>query len=204
MRWIFSLLLALALGVGALYWQTDGFTVLTAEDARRAEVAANPRPLPPAQVLDESAATRPLLDDLRDDGRVAIVNFFYTRCMSLCLVQASQMERLQRAIEERGLSRRLRLLSISFDPRERAQDLARYAVRMNAEPAVWEFVSLPEAAQRQDILALFGIIVIPAPLAEFEHNAAFHVVTPDGRLARIVDMEEPGLALAVAEELSVR
>lgn len=204
MRWVVSLLLAFGLGIGALYWQTDGFTALTAEDARRNEVAASPRPLPAVQLFDERGATRPLLDDLHHDGRVAIVNFFYTRCMSLCLVQGSQAERLQRAIDERGLSHRIRLLSISFDPRERAQDLSRYALRMNAEPSIWQFVSLPDATERRQMLSLFGIVVIPAPLGEFEHNAAFHVVTPDGRLARIVDMDEPGLALEVAEELSAQ
>lgn len=202
MRWVASLLLAFVVGVGALYWQTDGFTALTAEAARRNEVATTPRPVPAVQVFDERGVTRPLLDDLRADGRVAIVNFFYTRCMSLCLVQGSQAERLQRAIDERGLSHRVRLLSISFDPRERAQDLARYAQRMNAEPGIWQFVSLPDTGERNRMLSLFGILVIPAPLGEFEHNAAFHVVTPDGRLARIVDMDEPGLALEAAEDLS--
>lgn len=202
MRWVASLLLAFAVGVGALYWQTDGFTALTAEAARRNEVAAHPRPLPDVQVFDEHGVTGPLLGDLRADGRVAIVNFFYTRCMSLCLVQGSQAERLQRAIDERGLSHRVRLLSISFDPRERAQDLSRYAQRMDAEPAIWRFVSMPEAQGRDRMLSLFGIIVIPAPLGEFEHNAAFHIVTPDGRLARIVDMDEPGFALEAAEDLS--
>lgn len=202
MRWIASLVLAFCIGAGALYWQTNGFTALTAEDARRNEVAANPRPLPPVQIFDERGAMRPLLDDLRTDGRVAIVNFFYTRCMSLCLAQGSQVERLQRAIDERGLAHRVRLLSISFDPSERAQDLAHYAQRMSAEQTVWQFVSLPRAAERAQMLSLFGIIVIPAPLGEFEHNAAFHVVTADGRLARIVDMDEPGLALEFAEDLS--
>lgn len=204
MRWVVSLLLAFGLGVGALYWQTNGFTALTAEDARRNEVAASPRPIPDVQVFDERGATQPLLDDLRSDGRVAIVNFFYTRCMSLCLVQSSQAERLQGAIDARGLSHRVRLLSISFDPRERAQDLSRYGQRMNAEPSIWRFVSLPDASERNRMLSLFGIMVIPAPLGEFEHNAAFHVVTPEGRLARIVDMDEPGLALEVAEGLSAR
>ncbi|MBV6272876.1 SCO family protein [Alcaligenaceae bacterium CGII-47] len=202
MRWVVSLLLAFLAGGAALYWQTDGFTALTAEDARRNEIAANPRPVPAVQVFDEHGASLSLLDDLHTDGRVAIVNFFYTRCMSLCLAQGSQAQSLQRAIDERGLSHRVRLLSISFDPRERAQDLSRYAQRMNAQANVWEFLSLPDATQRAQMLSLFGIIVIPAPLGEFEHNAAFHVVTPEGRLARVVSMDEPGLALEVAQALS--
>lgn len=202
MRWVLSLVLALAAGIGALYWQTDGFTVLTAEGARRNEVALHPRAIPDIQVLDEQGAQASLLGNLHADGRVAIVNFFYTRCMSLCLAQGSQAERLQRAIDERGLDSRVRLLSISFDPRDTATDLSRYARRMGAEDPVWQFVSIDDPTQRDRLLSLFGIIVIPAPLGEFEHNAAFHVVTADGRLARIFDLDEPGLALEAAEAMS--
>ncbi|MDN5844184.1 MAG: SCO family protein [Alcaligenaceae bacterium] len=202
MRWVLSLVLALAAGIGALYWQTDGFTVLTAEGARRNEVAQHPRAIPDIQVMAEWGSKESLLQNLHSDGRVAIVYFFYSRCMSLCLAQGSQAERLQRAIDERGLDGRVRLLGISFDPRDGATELTHYARRMGAEDSVWQFVSIHDAAQRERLLSLFGIIVVPAPLGQFEHNAAFHIVTADGRLARIFDLDEPGLALEAAEAMS--
>ena len=37
------------------------------------------------------------------------------------------------------------------------------------------------------MLDAFGIMVVPAPLGEFEHNAALHVVTSDGQLIQIID-----------------
>ncbi|WP_368643395.1 SCO family protein [Castellaniella ginsengisoli] len=201
MRWVFALVLAFAAGLGALYGLTGGFTVLTAEEARRQDVAQAPRAIPAAEVLAKDGRILDLGQDLRRDGRVAIVNFFYTRCLSLCLAQGSVTERLQQAIEARGLQDRIRLVSISFDVRDRAADLDRYAVRMGADPGIWQFMTFVQPAQRDAALALFGITVVPAPLGEFEHNAAFHIVTPDGRLARIVDLDEPGLALAAAEAL---
>ncbi|MDY0309322.1 MAG: SCO family protein [Castellaniella sp.] len=204
MRWILALAVALAAGLGALYGLTDGFTVLTAEAARRQDVARNPRPIPAVQVLYGDGRIQSLNQDLRRDGRIAIVNFFYTRCLSLCLVQGSLTERLQRAIVEHGLQDRIRLISISFDPRERPSDLSRYAVRMNADPAVWQFLSFAQPAQRDAALDLFGITVVPAPLGEFEHNAAFHIVTPDGRLARVLDLDDPGLALLAAKDEAER
>jgi protein SCO1/2 len=203
-RWIVALALALAAGLGSLYGLTDGFAVLTAEDARRQDVAQHPRAIPATAVLAEDGRVLDLRQDLRRDGRVAIINFFYTRCLSLCLAQGSLTERLQQAIEARGLQDRIRLISISFDARDRAPDLTRYAARMGAESGVWQFRSFTQAAQRDAALALFGITVVPAPLGEFEHNAAFHIVTPDGRLARILDLDDPGLALAAAETLSGR
>lgn len=202
MRWVISLVLALAAGIGVLYGLTDGFTVLTAEAARRQAIAAHPRDIPAAvRVLDGAGRLESLDRNLRDDGRVAIVNFFYTRCIALCLAQGSLTEQLQRAIEAEGLQDKLRLISLSFDPRDRANDLSRYAVRMGADAGVWQFLTLTDAAQRSALLDMFGIMVVPAPLGEFEHNAAFHVVTPDGRLVRIVDLDDPGWALKAAKAL---
>ncbi|MER1968818.1 SCO family protein [Castellaniella sp. GW247-6E4] len=202
MRWALALLLALATGVGALYWVTAGFTALTAEDARREAVALEPRPLPDARVLAADGRTLSLLDVLSADGRVAIINFFYSRCVSLCLAQGAQTERLQRAIDEQGLAGRVRLISLSFDSRDRAPELADYARRMHARPEIWQFLSFADPAARDRLLSLFGIVVVPAPLGQFEHNAAFHVVTPGGRLARIVDLDDPGEALQAAEALA--
>jgi protein SCO1/2 len=197
---VLALVLALVAGLGSLYAMTDGYTVLTAEGARRQDVAAHPRVLPPALVLDETGRTVSLKDDLRRDGRVAIVNFFYTRCISLCLAQGALTERLQQAIVAEGLQHRIRLISISFDPRDRGPDLARYARRMGADDAIWQFMAFADPEQAHVALGVFGITVVPAPLGEFEHNSAFHVVTPDGRLARVLDLNQPGLALDAAKQ----
>ncbi|WP_323011769.1 SCO family protein [Castellaniella sp.] len=202
MRWVFALVLSLAAGIGVLYGLTDGFTVLTAEAARRQMIAAQPRALLPAQVLDAVGGGQSLAENLHDDGRVAIVNFFYSRCNALCLAQGSLTEQLQQAIETEGLQDRIRLISLSFDARDDADDLARYGVRMGADPSVWQFLTLADADQRKGLLDQFGIVVVPAPLGEFEHNAAFHIVTPDGRLVRILDLDEPGLALQAARTLA--
>ncbi len=52
------------------------------------------------------------------------------------------------------------------------------------------------------LLAAFGIVVIAAPMEQFEHNAAFHVVDDSGRLARIVDADDPLGALDTAMSLA--
>ncbi|WP_179944002.1 SCO family protein [Pusillimonas noertemannii] len=202
MRWALTLLLALLAGIAALYGLTDGFTVLTAESARRQEVALAPRDLQDARIIDGQGRVSSLRSELQADGRVAIVNFFYTRCISLCLAQGYVTQRLQAAIKAAGLDSHVRLLSISFDPRDRGPDLNRYASGMHADPAVWQFRAFEQPRQGAALLKQFGIIVVPAVLGDFEHNAALHVVTSDGRLARIVDIDEPGLALQVAKALS--
>lgn len=202
MRWFLTLVVALATGVGALYGLTDGFTVVTAESARRLDVAQHPRAIHDAQIVGDHNDIFALRNELQNDGRVAIINFFYTRCISLCLAQGSVTQRLQEAIEADGLRSRVRLISISFDPMDGRPELSRYATNMHADPAVWQFWSFKQPHQRDALLRQFGITVVLAELGDFQHNAALHVVTPDGRLARIIDIDNPGLAFQLAKDLS--
>jgi len=48
------------------------------------------------------------------------------------------------------------------------------------------------------LLDSFGIMVVPAPGGEFEHNAALHLVSPPGLLLRILGLDEGAQALALA------
>lgn len=191
-----ALLLVLSLGIGAIYRVTDGFRVVTSEQSRRLSIAERPRPVPDAAIRFETGATGSLLQALRSDRRTTIVNFIYTRCNAVCSVMGTEFQQLQQALDANGLAQRVRLLSISFDPRDTPGQLARYAERMHARPDVWRFASVPDARQRQAVLAAFGITVIRAPLGEFQHNAAYHVVTPDARLSQIVDIGQPDALLA--------
>lgn len=184
------------LGCAALYHVTLGFRVVSTEDGRRLDVAAAPRPVPFA-ALDWPS--RPLLGDvLRGDGRVAIVSFIYTGCNAVCSVLGSEFQQMQRLIRARGMQRKVRLLSVSFDPRDTPSRLDAYAARQGADRAVWQFAGIASDAQRSAVLGAFGVVVIPAPAGEFVHNAAFHLVDKDGRLAKIDDFDNPGQALADA------
>jgi protein SCO1/2 len=128
------------------------------------------------------------------------VDFVYTRCVTLCLALGSVFQQLQAQVLAQGLQDRVGLLSISFDPaNDGPEALAAYARRMRMQPAVWSLVSLADAADRRRLLDSFGIMVVPAPLGEFEHNAALHLVTPDGQLVRILGLEQGAQALALAQ-----
>jgi protein SCO1/2 len=131
--------------------------------------------------------------------RVLIVDFVYTRCQTVCLALGSVFQQLQREIQAQGLQDRVGLLSISFDPaNDTAEALRAYRDRMQMSDAVWRVVTLQDADDRRALLDSFGIVVIPAPNGEFEHNAALHVVTPAGALIHIVDIGDPQRALAAA------
>ena len=186
-----------------LLWQaTAGGNAFTTETLRRTEVEAAPRPVPALRVVD-SLGRASTLPQLLDAGQpVWIVDFVYTRCQTVCSALGSVFQQLQAQIVERGLQGRIGLLSVSFDPAaDTPQALRDYANRMRMDPAVWRLVTLAEPQDRRALLTAFGIMVIPAPLGEFEHNAALHVVTGTGLLVHIVDYDaaKQVLALALAE-----
>ena len=187
-----TLLLVAALGLTALYQATLGFRVVATEEARRLMIREQPLLLPAG----------PVLAGLRADGRVAIVTFFYSRCNTVCSSLGSTYQQLQSAIVARGAARQVRLLSLSFDGRDDSATLSAYAAHQHADGAVWQLAALPEPRQRRDLLDAFGIVVLPAPLGEFQHNAAFHVVDRTGHLRRIFDLEEADAALAYALTLA--
>src|SRR3546814_1191937 len=117
MRLFVALLLVCAVGLGTPYVQTDGFSVVTTEGARRLSIAQQPRALPDIALGPGSfAATRESLPHmLRADGRVAIVDFIYTRCLTICQAMGSEYQQLQNTIRKRQMYDRVRMTSISLD-----------------------------------------------------------------------------------------
>lgn len=193
-------LAVLLVALAALYQATAGGSAFTTETLRRSTVAAAPVPVPDYAVVDAQGRVQPLRQLLAADGKVWIVDFVYTRCTSLCLALGTVFQQLQAQIVAQGLQDRIGLLSISFDPlRDRPPALADYAERMQMQRGLWQVVSLRREADRRSLLDSFGIMVLPAPLGEFEHNAALHIVSPGGQLVRILAIDEGADALAWAQ-----
>ena len=140
---------------------------------------------------------------LAKDEKIWIADFVYTRCQTLCSALGTVFQRLQQNIIEQGLQDQVGLLSISFDPRnDTPAALYQYQQRMRLDPAVWQIVSLQFESDRRALLDSFGIIVIPAPLGEFEHNAALHLLTSEGNLVQIVDLAQADIVIDLALSLA--
>jgi len=200
----FALCLAvLAGGLVAIYQATAGGTAFTTETLRRTAIAQAPMAVPDFGVVDAQGRTQSLPQLVGQDGRVWIVDFVYTRCTTLCLALGTVFQQLQAQIVAQGLQQQVGLLSISFDPlQDQPPALAEYAVRMRMQADVWQLVSLRSESDRRRLLDSFGIMVVPAPLGEFEHNAALHIVDPQGRLVRILGLDEGAEALDLARKLA--
>jgi protein SCO1 len=193
----------LLLALLAIFHATAGGTAYTTETLRRSAVAQAPVAVPDFQVVDAHGQVQRLHTVLGQGGRVWIVDFVYTRCATLCLSLGTVFQQLQTQVDARGLQDRVGLLSISFDPTsDQPAALAAYATRMRMQSPVWQLVSLTDAADRRRLLDSFGIMVVPAPLGEFEHNAALHIITSDGRLVRILGLQDGAQALSLAAALA--
>lgn len=196
-------LLVLLTGLVCLLAATEGGSAFTTETARRSAVAQAPQQLPDIQLFDADAKTTSLLQLVSTGEKVWIVDFVYTRCQTVCSALGSVYQQLQQQILDGGLADRVGLLSISFDPAaDDAAALRAYAKRMRLDPAAWTIVTLAALSDRRRLLDAFGIMVLPAPLGEFEHNAALHLIDSRGRLLRIMDYETPTRALELARTLT--
>lgn len=192
--------LALA-GYASAAWLTHDFQVWTAEGARRLDVALAPVAAPEVEVEGPGTAPQPLPRLLADGRSVTLVEFFYTRCQTVCLSLGATFQQYQAALQADPRAA-VKLLSVSFDPRDGSADLRGYAARMHADPAHWRFVRAGDAAQLNALLSAFQVTVVAAGNGDFEHNAALLVVDRHGRLVRIFDLAEQQLALDYARHLA--
>ena len=186
-------------GLALLWFATNGGQSFTTEAQRRQQVSQQPQLIEPFDVTTSRGEKAKLSALLATDGKVWLVDFVYTRCQTVCSSLGSIYQQLQAQIEARGLQNKVGLLSISFDPsNDDAAALATYATRMRMNPAVWQITTLSNWQDRRRLLDEFGIMVVPAPLGEFEHNAALHVVTGSGKLVKILDYLDYATALDAA------
>jgi protein SCO1/2 len=181
-----ALLLA---GAVALAGATDGFQAFTTETARRVAVRRQPADLP-AVALENQSGARFTLADLR--GTWLLVDFIYTRCPTFCTALGADFARLQSQLARPIAQGRVQLLSISFDPtHDPPSQLAAYLGRFRGRSMMgWQAARPLTSDGLQQLTAAFGITVITDQRGGYTHNAAIHLVDPEGRLVDIFDLGE--------------
>jgi protein SCO1/2 len=180
-----SVALLVAGGV-ALAAATNGFQAFTTETARRVAVRSRPTELP-AVALESQSGARFTLADLR--GTWLLVDFIYTRCPTFCTALGGDFGRLERQLADPIARGRVQLLSISFDPTwDKTAQLAAYLGRFQSRDGGWQAARPLTADGLRQITAAFGITVIPDQVGGYTHNAAIHLVDPEGRLVDIFDL----------------
>lgn len=191
-------LLVIILGAVLFFYSTNQGQALTTEALRQSELNDHPKKIPNFRFINSWDQESSLDQIIKNDERVLIIDFVYTRCQTVCVALGTSFQNLQESILKRGLQNQVGLISISFDPaHDDAEALKRYQKRFHMDNRVWEVLSLKDFNDRQNLLDTFGIMVIPAPLNEFEHNAAFHIVKKN-YLYQIIDINQSDQALEAA------
>jgi protein SCO1/2 len=191
-------LLVTLLGAVLFFYSTFQGHALTTEYLRQAELIDHPKKIPNFLFIDATNQELSFDQIIKNNQRVLIVDFIYTRCQTVCIALSTSFQSLQETLLKRGLQDQIGLLSISFDPEhDDAQALKRYQQRFRMDERVWQVLSLKDPKDRQNLLDTFGIMVIPAPLDEFEHNAAFHIVSKN-YLYQIIDINQAEKAFEAA------
>ncbi len=190
----------LLLGIWAVWWITEGFEVLTAEQARRLEISRKQPTVPAVRLIDQTGRSFRFDEWALEKNQFVVVDFIYTNCQSLCRALGTEFQQLQRNIVEQGLQNRVRLLSVSFDPEhDTPAVLRRYAEHMGARPDAWTLATIADAGELDALLRTFGVTVIPDQQGGFQHNAALVWVAPSGKLVRVTDLDS-GDQLSLLDE----
>lgn len=192
--------LVCAAGFAVLHRTTDGFRAFTLESARRLHALRAPSAVPdlPLELADGSQTRLRALP-----GRVLLVDFIYTRCPGYCVALGSVYADLQRRLAPEIASGKVQLLSVSFDPeRDDPPALHAYREHHSRESAGWVLGRPTGAADRQNWLRAFGVVVVPDGHGGYTHNAAVQVVGPDRKLVAILDYTDVDGIARIASNLA--
>lgn len=123
-------------------------------------------------------------------GSATAVTFMYTRCPlpQFCPLMDRRFAEAQTlAAADPALAGRIRLLSVSFDPKfDRTATLQAHARQLKADPSVWRFATADEAIVDR-FAAEFGVNVIREKDGTITHNLRTAVIDPTGHVRSIVD-----------------
>jgi len=176
-----------------IFYATHGLTVFTSEGKRRLEIAENPVTIPNIPLVSSNGEVFNIHDLA---GKIVLVDFIFTNCTGICPMMTQNFLAMQKKLKQLSLDEEVILLSISFDlVRDTQSALFEYAKSVGAEPNKWKFSTVKNISRLKELLDVFGIIVIPAPNGQFEHNGAIHLVNKSGKLAKIYDYEDIELIL---------
>ena len=141
----------------------------------------NPQPIPTFQL--ESVFGKNVLSNQDLQGQYVVLDFFFTRCPSICPKMTANMARIQE--ELKGIDG-FSMVSISIDEKRDSRSMLRqYAERFEADTTKWSFLR----GTRDEVFDLanafkLGVSESDLPTSGgFEHSGTFLVINPDGKVS---------------------
>lgn len=199
----FAALAVLAAAAGMAAELTDGFERWTFEELRRERALRGELQAGPVPLIDAFATARQAFAAAPQcEGQVLMVDFIYTRCLTVCQTLGVEFYQMQERV--RGTDPRPALLSISIDPaRDEPADLASYARMHQADAALWTLASPATADDASRLARELGVVAVPDGFGGFVHNGAIHVMDACGRVHGIFDHAHWARAVDLGQQVAV-
>ena len=124
------------------------------------------------------------------EGKVRIVDYFFTHCPTICPVMTSQLARGQQWMRDRNLQSDIAILSHTVDPtRDTPERLKDYARRIGADTAQWKFVTGEQAALYEQAKFGYYLTALESDTAAggFFHSDTFVLVDRQDRIRGLYD-----------------
>ncbi|PPD18759.1 MAG: SCO family protein [Methylotenera sp.] len=184
---------------------TSGLSNFTLESERKSQLFLT-KPSINLQLIDAKGQSLMLADLAKQQNKILVTEFIYTRCKTLCLTLGDYFQQAQTHIKAQSLQQKIHLLSISFDvAADNPTRLNRYQSRMKMDDQIWSIATMASDADLTMAKRQLGLVVLADRFNEFVHNSAFLVISPQGTLLGIYDDDDiqGALSLAASESLKL-
>lgn len=131
--------------------------------------------VPPFRFIDEDGMP---FTDKDVQGKILIVDFFFTRCTSICPKMSVQMQQLQLQLDDPEYDDVL-FLSHTVDPdHDTPEVLKAYAKRLEADPKRWKFLTgnAPDIYRQGNLGYLLSANADSSAAEQFVHSPQFVLV----------------------------
>lgn len=115
----------------------------------------------------------------RLSGRPVVFSMIYTKCDSICPIQAGNMLRIQSALTP-DLNEKTQFLLMSFDPEDSAADLAEFGRKLKLN-SNWTLLA-GEPDRVRELAAAVGFQYRKNPGGDFSHSAAIYLLNEKGEV----------------------
>lgn len=200
-KWIIPTSVLLFWGFFFIYI-TTGFSNLTLETERKANLFLT-KPEVLLNLINEQGQVVTLSAFAKQQNKILVTEFIYTRCRTLCLTLGDYFQQAQTQIKTQALDQKIHLLSISFDIKQDSPErLKSYRKRMRADESIWSLATMQSDADLIKSKDDLGLVVLETQFKEFVHNSAFLVISNHGKLLGIYDDDDIQGALTLAAKQS--
>lgn len=142
--------------------------------------------VPPFHFIDEDGKP---FSDKDTQGKILIVDFFFTRCTSICPRMSAQMQQLQLQLDKPRYDDVL-FLSHTVDPEHDTPEvLKEYARRLQADPKRWKFLTgnAPDIYRQGNLGYLLTANADSAAAEMFVHSPQFVLVDKQRHIRGMYD-----------------